>query len=68
MSKLISKAFFLACCAFASCDNKATSDLDSSAWLKNKSWVKYQLDKYWVFNAPKGTKVIYEKGIDSTPG
>jgi hypothetical protein len=26
------------------------------------------LDKYWVFNAPKDTKVIYEKGIDSTPG
>jgi hypothetical protein len=68
MRHLIPKAFFLACCAFVSCKSRDDSRVDNSTWLKHKSWVKYELNKYWVFNAPKGTKIIYLDGIDSVPG
>lgn len=50
------------CCAFVSCNNKKSPSLNKS------TWIEYKLDDYWVFNAPKGTKIIYLKGIDSTPG
>ena len=31
-------------------------------------WVKYTLDNHWTFSAPKGTKILYLKGLDSVPG
>ena len=62
MRHLILKTFLLACCAFVSCKSR-----DNSV-VRNPTWITYKLDKSWLFNAPKGTKVIYEKGVDSTPG
>jgi hypothetical protein len=62
MRHLISKTFLLACCAFEGCKGR------ENLVARNFTGVTYRLDKSWIFNAPEGTKVIYEKGIDSTPG
>ena len=62
MRHLISKTLLLACCVFVGCKSR-----DDSV-VRNFTGITYRLDKSWLFNAPKGTKIIYEKGIDSTPG
>lgn len=50
------------CWVFFACKRQSNSGVDAS------TWVVYELDDVWTFNAPKGTRLIYERGIDSTPG
>lgn len=50
------------CCIFSACKSQNNSGVDIS------TWITCELDGIWTFNAPKGTRVIYERGIDSTPG
>lgn len=55
-----------------SCNNQDSHDEGNyELTTHNKpdpAWITYQLDKYWKFDAPKGAKIIYEQGVDSTPG
>jgi hypothetical protein len=62
MRHLISKVLLTACCAFVGCESRSNPEVIDSGWAVCK------LDKFWLFNAPQGTKVIYDQGIDSTPG
>ncbi|MDO7854248.1 hypothetical protein [Hymenobacter convexus] len=52
----------LAACLSISCLEKDSPVIDTSGWID------YQLDNHWIFKAPKGAKIVYERGVDSVPG
>ena len=56
------KCCFLAVASVSSCHTK-----NSASLIDTSSWTRYELDS-WELDAPKGTKVVYLKGIDSVPG
>ena len=62
MHRFLLSVFFLAFCGLTSCNNQDSFETN------NPTWITYRLDKHWVFDAPKGAKIIYQQGIDSTPG
>lgn len=72
MYHILLSALFLAFCGITSCHNQDNSEKDSHKRItynkQDPTWITYQLDKHWVFDAPQGTKIIYEQGVDSTPG
>ncbi|WP_125921612.1 hypothetical protein [Hymenobacter lapidarius] len=62
MHLILLSVVFLAFCGLTSCNNQDSFD------KHNPKWITYKLYDYWVFDAPKGAKIIYQQGIDSTPG
>ena len=52
----------LGACVSSSCTKKNAREVDAS------KWIKHTLDNKWVFTAPKDTKIVYLKGVDSVPG
>ncbi|WP_216689679.1 hypothetical protein [Hymenobacter siberiensis] len=52
----------LAACISISCLEKDACVIDTS------DWTEYKLDTHWMLKAPKGAKIIYERGVDSVPG
>lgn len=72
MCRLLLSVLFLAFCGITSCNNQDSFDKDNHKRItynkQDPTWITYQLDKHWVFDAPQGAKIIYEQGVDSTPG
>ncbi len=71
MHRLLLSILIIVFCGITSCNNRDSyeeGNHELTTYNKDPAWITYQLDKYWEFDAPKGAKIIYEQGVDSTPG